>query len=102
MLRVRSSDELSSVLPGQWENQGDVEKTDERSIPAELLRDTPAETMHCMADRKELLFTMLAAIALGATVVAFALETYYGPSALFAQLGQGLRCLGLSLSPRGF
>lgn len=67
-----------------------------------MLRDTLAETMHCMADRKELLFTMLTAIALGVTVVAFALETYYGPSALFAPLGQGLRCLGLSLSPRGF
>ncbi len=50
--------------------------------------------MHCMADRKELLFTMLAAIALGATVVAFSLETYYGPSALFAPLGQGLAVLG--------
>ena len=58
--------------------------------------------MHCMADRKELLFTQLAAITLGATVVAFALETYYDPSALFAPLGQGLRCLGRSLSPRGF
>jgi hypothetical protein len=55
-----------------------------------------------MADRKELLFTMLTAIALGVTVVAFALGTYYCPSALFAPLGQGLRCLGLSLSPRGF
>jgi hypothetical protein len=52
--------------------------------------------MRCMADRKELLFTigMLAAIALGATVVAFALETYYAPSALFAALGQGLAVLG--------
>jgi hypothetical protein len=54
-----------------------------------------------MADRKELLVTMLTAIALGVTVVAFALETYYCPSALFAPLGQGSRCLGLSLSPRG-
>jgi hypothetical protein len=51
--------------------------------------------MRCMADRKKLLFTigMLAAIALGATV-AFALETYYGPSELFAALGQGLAVLG--------
>lgn len=45
--------------------------------------------MRCMADRKELLFTMLAAIALGAAVVAFALETYYRPSALFAPLRRG-------------
>jgi len=27
VLRVRSSDELPSVLPGQWGNQGDVAKT---------------------------------------------------------------------------
>ena len=40
-----------------------------------------------MADRKELLFTMLAAIALGAAIVAFALEISYSPSALFAPLG---------------
>jgi hypothetical protein len=52
--------------------------------------------MRCMADRKELLFTigMLAAIALGATVAALALEAYYGPSVLFAALGQGLAVLG--------
>jgi hypothetical protein len=52
--------------------------------------------MRCMSDRKELLFTigMLAAIALGATVAAFALKAYYGPSALFAALGQGLAVLG--------
>jgi hypothetical protein len=37
---------------------------------------------------------MLAAIALGATVVAFALERYFGPSPLFAALGQGLAVLG--------
>ena len=43
-----------------------------------------------MADRKELLFTMLAAIALGAAIVAFALEISYSPSALFAPLRQGL------------
>ena len=49
-----------------------------------------------MADRSQLLFTIgvLAAIALGATVVAFALERYFGPSALFAALGQGLAVLG--------
>jgi hypothetical protein len=52
--------------------------------------------MSSMADKTDLFFTIgvLAAIALGATVVAFALETYYGPSALFAALGQGLAVLG--------
>ena len=52
-----------------------------------------------MADRKELLFTMLAAIALGATVVAFALETYYGPRALFVRWGRACGAWGSHFRP---
>jgi hypothetical protein len=49
-----------------------------------------------MADRAELLFTIgvLAAIAIGATIVAVALERYFGPNPFFAALGQGLAVLG--------
>jgi|RhiMetStandDraft_4_1073278.scaffolds.fasta_scaffold592667_1 hypothetical protein len=49
-----------------------------------------------MLDRKELIFRIgvLAAIALTATVLALAVENYFGGSALFAALGQGLAMLG--------
>jgi uncharacterized membrane protein len=49
-----------------------------------------------MQDRKELAFRigMLVAIALTATVVAFALEDYFGSSAVFIALGHGLAVFG--------
>jgi len=53
-----------------------------------------------MIDRKELIFRMwaLAAIALAATVVALALENYFGRTEIFAALGEGLAILRLSRS----
>jgi len=49
-----------------------------------------------MQDRKDLAFRigMLVAIALTATVVAFALEDYFASSAVFIALGHGLAVFG--------